>query len=178
MAKVTVFHGTTIERARKIIKDKTIKPTSSDIARYDDTTEGYVYVTKRFCDALDFSTRPIANENTLIFVVFKIMIEETELLYDDDEEKWISTLSDDGATECFRVQRELHFYDDVVAVFCKKMNSHNTIGNYMQAVQFGKIEVKESEWKNICHDKLQINLKNGKQSVMPASTNSKQTRKS
>ena len=30
------------------MKDKIIKPTSSDIARYDNTTEGYVYVTKRF----------------------------------------------------------------------------------------------------------------------------------
>ena len=152
LAKVTVFHGTTIERARKIMEDKRIKPTSFDIARYDDTTEGFVYVTKRLCDALDFSTRPIINENTLIFVVFKIIVEETELLHDDDEEQWISTLSDDGASECFRIKRELRFNDDIIAVFCKKMNSHNAVGDYMQAIQYGEKEIIESEWKNLCHD--------------------------
>lgn len=152
MAKVTVFHGTTIERARKIMKDKIIKPTYSDIARYNNTTEGYVYVTKRFCDALDFSTRPHPNENTLCFVVFRIFIEESELLSDSDEVKWISTLSNDGVSECFRINRDLKLYDDVVAVFCKEMASYKAAGNYMQAVQYGEIEVKESEWKNLCHD--------------------------
>lgn len=152
MAKVTVFHGTTIGRAKKIMKDKIIKPTSSDIARYDNTTEGYVYVTKRICDALDFSTRPHPNENTLFFVVFRIFIDESELLADSDEEKWISTLSNDGVSECFRINRDLQLYDDVVAVFCKKMNSYKAVGNYMQAVQYGEIEVKENEWKTLCQN--------------------------
>ena len=152
MAKVVVFHGTTIERAKKIIKDKKIKQTSVDIARYDDTTEGYVYVTKRLCDALEFSTKPIINENTRVFVVFKILVDESELLPDADEEKWVSTLTDDGWKDCFRIQRELLLCKDVVAVFCKEMKSHNAVGDYMQAIQYGKKTVKESEWKYLCQD--------------------------
>jgi len=152
MAKAVVFHGTTIERAKKIIKDKKIKPTAAGIARYDDTTEGFVYVTKRLCDALEFSTKPIINENTKVFVVFKILVEESELIPDADEEKWVSTLSDDGWEDCFRIQRELCFSEDVVAVFCKEMKSHNAVGDYMQAIQYGEKTVKESEWKNLCQD--------------------------
>ena len=152
MAKVIVFHGTTVERARKIINDKKIKPTTAVIARYDDTTEGFVYVTKRLCDALEFSTKPIINENTKVFVVFKILVEESELVPDADEEKWASTLSDDGWRDCFRIQRELCFGEDVVSVFCKKMKSHNAVGDYMQAIQYGEKTVKESEWKNLCQD--------------------------
>lgn len=152
MAKITVYHGTTFERAKRIIKDKTVKPTSSENARYDDTTEGYVYVTTRLCDALDFSTKPILNEDTRIFVVFKMLIEEDELFLDEDEEIWKSTLSEDGAKACFRIGRELYFGTDVVSVFCKRMKSHNAAGDYMQKVQYGEILIKESEWKKLWQD--------------------------
>ena len=152
MAKVVVFHGTTIERARKIIKDKKIRPTTADIARYGDTTKGYVYVTKRLCDALEFSTKPILGESTKVFVVFKAFVEESELLPDADEKKWVSTLTDDGWQDCFRIQRELCFDKDEIAVFCKEMKSHDAVGNYMQAIQYGETKVKESEWRTLWQD--------------------------
>ena len=152
MAKVVVFHGTTIERARKIIQDKKIRPTTADIARYDDTTKGYVYVTKRLCDALEFSTKPILGENTRVFVVFKAFVEESELIPDADEKRWVSTLTDNGWRDCFRIQRELCFDKDKIAVFCKEMKSHNAAGDYMQAIQYGEKTVKESEWKTLWQD--------------------------
>lgn len=148
---VKVYHGTTIKRAKSIIKDKLIKVTDSDNYRYDDTTKGYVYVTTRLCDALDFSTRPIAEEDTLVFVVFQILIDENELMIDHDEEKWISTLSDGGEKECYRINRNLLFDKDVVSVFCKRMPSHSVLGDYMQAIQYGEQKIKESEWKKLCH---------------------------
>ena len=152
MAMITVYHGTTVERAKSILKDKAIKVTSQTTARYDDTTEGYVYVTKELCDALDFSTRPTIKEDTLTFVVFRIQINDKELLPDKDESKWLSTLSDNGAENCFRIKRDLLFENDVISVFCKKMKSHNSAGDYMQAIQYGEKEIKESEWKKLCHD--------------------------
>lgn len=149
---VKVYHGTTIKRAKSIIKDKLIKVTDSNNYRYDDTTKGYVYVTKRICDALDFSTRPNGRDDTLVFVVFQIFIDENELMIDHDEGKWISTLSDGGDKECFRINRDLLLGKDVISVFCKRMPSHNAVGDYMQAVQYGEQIIKESEWKKLCHD--------------------------
>lgn len=152
MAIITVYHGTTFKRAKKIIADKKIKITSFNIARYDDTTNGYIYVTSELHDAIGFSTRPILGEDVLTIVVFKIQIDTKELMTDADEEKWQSTLDVNDAKKCYRIKRDLLIGKDVVAVFCKKMPSHNAIGNYMQALQYGEKEVKESEWKVLCHD--------------------------
>ena len=147
--KVQVYHGTTVKRAQKIIADKKIKVTDSKIIRHEGTTQGYVYVTKRLCDALDFSTRPMIGEDTLTFVVFQILIDENDLQIDPDEGNWNSTLSDGGAKECYRIKRDLLFGKDAVSVFCKKMPSNDVAGNYMQDIQDGTRIIKESEWKKL-----------------------------
>ena len=152
MAKIEVYHGTTIDRAKKIIKDKAIYPTSKEIARYKDTTLGFVYVTKNICDAIDFSIRPELGKDTLKFVVFKILIDESELLPDEDEKNWFSTLSAGGSKACFKVNRILKVGEDVVSILCKSSKSDSAISNYIQALQYGEKEIEESEWKNLCQD--------------------------
>lgn len=152
MSIIEVYHGTTLNRAKAILKSGVIKVTDENTFRYEDTTKGYVYVTKRLCDALDFSTRPIVGENTLAFVVFKILIDENELLKDYDEEKWISTISDGGEKDCFKIKRDLLLNQDVKSYFYTKMQSNNAVGNYIQSIQYGECEIKESEWKSLCHD--------------------------
>lgn len=152
MSKVIVYHGTTIDRAKRILKDRVLRTTDAAVCRYEDTAKGFVYVTKRLCDALDFSTKPEVDKDTLVFAVFKICIDEQELIPDEDEFKWQSTLSDDGAKECYKIQRDLIVGKDVIAVFGKRMPTYNVLGDYMQAIQYGEREIKESEWKELCHD--------------------------
>ena len=147
--KVTVYHGTTVDRGRRIINDGLIRTTSDDTLRYPDTKTGFVYVTKQLCDALDFSTRPEQERHNLTFVVFKIAIDEAELIPDEDEHKWASTLSPNGSKSCYKVGRDLQVGIDVIAVFQKKMESSNAIGRFMQAVQFSEIKVTETEWEKI-----------------------------
>lgn len=142
-----VYHGTTLEKARNICKQNKISVAVGENRRYGSTTEGYVYVTKNLCDALEFSTRPKKGERIEDFVVFKIFIDENELLADEDELSIKSTLSDDGGEGCFRVKRDLIIGKDVVAVFRKKMPDNKKQGAYMQGVQYGEVVIKESEWK-------------------------------
>lgn len=152
MSIVQVYHGTTIDRAKQIIKSGLIKRTSQDCFRHEDTAQGYVYVTKRLCDALDFSTKPEVGKDTLVFAVFKILIDESELIPDKDEAKWKSTLSEDGEKDCYKIGRDLIIGTDVVAFWCAKMISYERQGVFMQAIQYGEKEIKESEWRNLCHD--------------------------
>ena len=147
--KVTVYHGTTIDRGQRITNDGLIRTTSDDTLRYSDTQTGFVYVTKQLCDALDFSTRPEQERCNLTFVVFKIIIDEAELIPDEDEHTWVSTLSPNGSKSCYKVGRNLQVGRDVIAVFQKKMESPNDIGKFMQAVQFSEINVPETEWTKI-----------------------------
>ena len=148
---VTVFHGTSLNRAKQIIANRCIKATDDDNIRNKGTTKGYVYVTKRICDALDFSIRPELGEDCNTFVVFLIEVKEDELLPDKDEGKWSSTLSDGGLVDCFRIQRDLVFNNDVKAVFFKQMKNNKSAGAFMQAVQYGDIDIKDNEWRVLWH---------------------------
>ena len=150
MSFITIYHGTTLEKAKKIIAEKAIRVTTRLISRYPNTTEGYVYVTKRLCDALDFSTRPLENQKITFFVVFKILIDESELIIDEDERYWASTLSEGGENDCFKIKRDLLFGNDVKSVYFKKVSSSFEVGEYMQKVQYGEEIIKESEWKDVC----------------------------
>ena len=149
MEKVIVYHGTTLQRAHSILEGGKICRTTNEIARYEDTKNGFVYVTKNLCDAMDFSTRPKIGEEVLTFVVFKIDILKNELLFDEDEARWCSTLTGNGAQECYKVNRDLIIGKDVVAVFTKKMKSHELAGMYMSKVQWGEITIDESQWKSL-----------------------------
>ena len=150
MNKKIVYHGTTIDRAKKILDEGIIKNTEND--RYIDTTKGFVYVTERLCDALDFSTRPNINTNRMVFAVFRILIDEAELIHDEDEEKWNSTLSVDGKKFCYRISKSLIVGREVVAFWHKKMKSDRELGEFMQSIQYGEKTIDESEWEILCHD--------------------------
>ena len=152
MSIVQVYHGTTIDRAKQILKSGLLKRTSKECFRHEDTTQGYVYVTKRLCDALDFSTKPEVGKDTLVFAVFKILIDESELIPDEDEAKWKSTLSEEGEKDCYKIGRDLIVGTDVIAFWGAKMTSYELQGSFMQAIQYGEKEIKESEWKVLCHD--------------------------
>ena len=80
-----VYHGTTKERAKRILYERRIKVTDNENKRYKDTTLGFVYVTAQLCDAMDFSSRPEKGEKNCRFIVFKISISEDELNPDMDE---------------------------------------------------------------------------------------------
>lgn len=150
----TVYHGTTIDRAKLILTEKCIHTTSKENRRYPNTKCNFVYVTERLCDAMDFSTRPgigIDEKNRRTFFIFKIIIDENELIHDEDEEKWRSTLSDGGAKHCFKSRRDLVIGQDVVAYFRKECKDDLAAGNYMQDIQYGTKTIKEEEWKKLCH---------------------------
>ena len=146
MAMVTVYHGTTAEKAKNIFKEKTIRISLPDIARYPDTTPGYVYVTKRFCDAFDFASRPTTEGIVYKFVVFKIQIDEKELLSDNDEKIRGSTLSENGYIDCFRIRRDLALKKDVVSYkgFCVKSNA--ALGKLLDGLKYGDFSISEDQW--------------------------------
>ena len=147
--KVVVYHGTTVKNARQILKEQQIQTSSRTIKRYDSTTNGYVYVTKILCDALDFSTRPILGEDTSTFVVFKIEVLPSELEYDNDEAIERSTLSKDGYKHCFKISRNLILGEDVVAYYCKKTPTPEYAGAFMQSIEDGRKNITEEQWIKI-----------------------------
>ena len=143
----TVYHGTSLSRAYQIIQAKSILRTKQNIQRYATTRYGYVYVTKRLCDAMDFSSRPEIGTVANIIVVFRIEIDDRELLNDPDEAKWNSTLSTGGCQECFRIKRDLVIISDIKAVYAKRFNSNNELGEFLQNVNYEMIRIGESEWE-------------------------------
>ena len=146
---VTVYHGTTRNRYLQILRDGEIKVTTVDIHNYLDATCGFIYVTKRLCDAMDFSSRTAESGKSQI-IVLRIVVDESELLKDTDEAKWRSTLSSGGSGDCYRVGRNLEIGKDVLAVFCKSFGANSrSCGNYMQAVQYGEEEIPEDEWHKL-----------------------------
>lgn len=147
---VTVYHGTTLAAAKKIIAQKEIHTTTSENKRYDDTENGVVYVTKCLCDAMDFSTRPKLGFKECCIVVFRIQINKNELRNDPDEKRLQSTLTQNGYTECYRINRNLTLGKDVDAIFIKDFaTDYRQLGSYMQKVQCGEIKIIESNWMDI-----------------------------
>ena len=143
---VTVYHGTTRNKYQQILRDGEIKVTTVDNCNYLDTTRGFVYVTKRLCDAMDFSSRTAENGKSQI-TVFRITIDESELLIDTDEAEWKSTLSPDGSKDCYRIGRNLKVGKDVIAVFCKSFGTNMKLcGDFLQAIQYGEQEISEDKW--------------------------------
>lgn len=143
---VTVYHGTARYKYLQILRDGKIKVTDEYIKNYPDTTCGFVYVTKRLCDAMDFSSRTAENGKSQI-TVFRIIIDESELLRDTDEAKWKSTLSPESTKDCYRIGRNLKIGKDVIAVFCKSFGTNMKLcGDFLQAIQYGEQEISEDKW--------------------------------
>lgn len=147
----TVYHGTSLERAYQILQQGTILRTSPDTRRHADTHCGYVYVTKKLCDAMDFSSRPCIGETLNTIIVFKIEIEDSELLPDLDETFWNSTISTNGFQECFIVKRDLALVSDIKFIYVKRLISEYKLGEFLQNVNYGTIKIDESEWDSF-HD--------------------------
>ena len=146
---VTVYHGTTKSRMKQILATHRISVTTDTTKRYSNTTLGYVYVTKNLCDAMDFSSRTAENGLSTISV-FRIRIDERELETDPDEKKWLSTLTPNGASECYRISRDLFLWKDVDAFYVKSFGiDMDSCGDYLQAVQHGEKSVPETEWRKL-----------------------------
>ena len=149
---VTVFHGTTEQRAEKIISDGCISITTEGNRRYPSTRIGYVYVTKDFYQAVDFSTRPEKGLKNNTVVIFELLIDEEELIQDKDEEKWQSTLeSVKDYNNCFVICRNLEIGSDVKRIYKKQFRDSASAGKFMQDVQYGNVIINESdkEWENL-----------------------------
>lgn len=143
---IIVYHGTTSSRANSIIQDKMIYVTDTVNQRYSNTSPGYVYVTKRLGDAMEFSSRT-AEKGISTINVFRIHIEEAELEIDTDEKKWQSVLSPNGVSACYRIPRNLVLGKDVDAFFTRSFGKdHPSCGDYFQAVQLDSRVVSEDEW--------------------------------
>ena len=147
---ITVYHGTTPDRAIKIKENRTIRVTTNETKRYHRTKCGAVYVTKNLSDAMDFSTRPEIGLHERRIVVFRIHVSESELEPDLDEKKWKSTVTPNGEEECYCIRRDLYFGKDIDAVFEKDFCRDNIkLGEYLQQVQYGEIQVMESDWEKV-----------------------------
>ena len=146
---VTVYHGTTESRMKQILAAHRISVTTDTTKRYSNTRLGYVYVTKILCDAMEFSSRTAENGLSTISV-FRIRIDERELETDTDEKKWLSTLSPNGASECYRISRYLIIGKDIDAFYIKSFGTDiDSCGAYLQAVQYGEKSVPETEWRKL-----------------------------
>lgn len=147
----TVYHGTTYDRARKIIQGGKILRTTQKIARHSSTRHGYVYVTKNLCDAMDFSSRGEAGKLLNTITVFKIEIDDAELMADPDEEKWKSTIYPSNYIYCFRIKRDLTLINDIKAVYLKRLNSASELGYFLLKMNSTEAVINESEW-NYFHE--------------------------
>lgn len=148
---VTVYHGTTANRAEKIIGDFSIRVTDDNNRRYSDTREGYVYVTTLMENAMGFSTIPSKKDNCSEFVVFSFIIPEFELEVDQDESKWESVLVHTNENTCFRIERNIDLVQDQVKLYRAKDNyeeyrKKDYSADYQAYVEAICREIKESEW--------------------------------
>lgn len=146
MKKIICYHGTTSDRCEEVLKSKVLKKTNAERCRYKGTTPGFVYVTKRLCDAIDFSTRPEKGKDRLTFCVFKIIIDENELLPDNDEAAWTSTISPDGYKECYRIERDLLINKDIIALLKKHFKDDKELDYFMQDCQVDSEIAEQEKW--------------------------------
>ena len=153
---VKVYHGTTENRAKKILSDGYISVTTDNNKRYSTTNSGYVYVTTDFYQAIDFSTRPEKGMRDYPVIIFEIVVDEKELTQDKDEEHWKSTLdAQNGYKNCFVIKRCLKIGVDVTRKYYKYFSDSPTVGKFMQDVQYGRIIINDTdkEWENLqCQD--------------------------
>lgn len=147
----TVFHGTTLDRANSIIESGTIEITNNRNKREKDTRIGYVYVTSILQNALDFSVRPSISEDTASFVVFKFNIRESELIIDEDEQKWNSCLLKSEEPSCFIIPRDIDIVKDHVKWYKKENNYSGQHIDFIDYLNRMVENIKESEW-NRCQD--------------------------
>lgn len=101
------YHGTTIERGRRILEDRKIIPTNSNTMIYPDTdysrtTLGYVYLTTDANKALDFASRTQKKTGKIKIAIFGIDISDNDVEIDVDELKYDSNSSNE-----FRINHEL-----------------------------------------------------------------------
>ena len=150
--KKVVYHGTTEERAKKILSDGFISVTTDNNKRYCTTNSGCVYVTTDFYQAIDFSTRPEKGMKDYTVIIFEIFIDEKELCQDKDEEKWKSTLdTQNGYANCFVIKRCLRIGVDVTRIYRKYFCDSDRVGKFMQDVQYDCIKINDTdkEWENL-----------------------------
>lgn len=144
-----LYHGTDEKGNDGIIRNGYISITNNANKRYRDTTFGYIYVTTNIADAIDFSIRPQKGVTDYPVILFEIEIDEVELIKDTDEEKWKSTIVENGYMNCYMVDRNLELGKEVKRRFYKYFSDYKSAGRFMQAVQNGKIKIQDDDWENV-----------------------------
>ena len=142
----TVYHGTTLERANRIVEGKAIEVTNENNLRYSDTVFGYVYVSTILQNALDFSVRPCISEDTSMFAVFKFAINDNEMQIDYDEEKWGSFVFKGDEHCCFRISRNIDLINDDVEWLVVRKDDNSYKGDFKDYLNYVAKEIQESEW--------------------------------
>ena len=154
-----VYHGTTISRAKEIIKKQAISVTTKENRRNNSSNTGKVYVTSQFFQAIDFSTRPEMGKKEYSIVVFEIEIDPYELKPDLDEEKWKSTLDPNGEKHCYVINRDLSICSDVKRLYYKPFNDYKAADKLMQDIQYGIVSVQDEDWTDLFKDNREESLK-------------------
>lgn len=143
---MVVYHGTTQDRAKEILECKKILMTNEQIKRYEDTECGYVYVTDNLAFAIDFATRSIKKDETITGVVYKIIIDDNELLLDENDKN--SFFVNDVEYVCYKVNRDLLIGKDAVS-FLVKDYSYKTMDNEINDIARGIKTISDSEWQKM-----------------------------
>ena len=145
---MTVYHGTTIERAKNIFRCKQIFRTNDDIKRFPKSDNGYVYVTDNFVVALEFATRNLKIDSKEIGVVFKIEIDECQLILDKDENENSSFYDSSVNYTGYKINKDLVLGEDVIKVLFKEV-SYTNYDDYLNKLSRGFIQISEKEWEDL-----------------------------
>ena len=119
-----LYHGTTKAAAEQIFRDRKIKATTADTARYKDmgywdTTPGYVYVSDIINIAWGYAIETSGGdypEGPRTYFLFKLNVPDNEVEVDMDNEKMDSCVSElyQNGEGCYRIHRDLDFGADVI----------------------------------------------------------------
>ena len=130
-----LYHGTTESIAKRIFRDKRIKTTTTDTARYKDmghwnTTPGFVYVSNIINVAWGYAIEPSGSDypdGRRSYVLFKINVPDAEVEIDMDNEEMKSCVSQlyQNGEGCYRISRDLIFGTDVIGWVSISIRSYN-----------------------------------------------------
>ena len=149
---MVVYHGTTQDRAKCIFECGKILRTNENIRKYLNTDLDYVYVTDNLAVAFDFALRDIKKDEIKTAVVFRIEIDESELLLDEYENSNKSFYIPDVEYCSYKVKRDLVLNDDVV-VWTEKPFCFRTMDNAIVDIVNNKKVISDFEWRSLSCDK-------------------------
>lgn len=121
-----LYHGTTLDRYRCILRDGELKTTTKELSPYPKegysaTQCGYLYLTSKESLALDFAGRAFLAENghlgPIDLVVLELELDENEVEVDADEEKF----DFNNVNCCYRIKRNISKFALKSKMYCFKI---------------------------------------------------------